>query len=172
MIEKTTKQRILEYFFTNPTTKTYFRQLSRETKLSMPTIIQKTNELRNEGLIKIRKEIALTILEANTENPSFTRLKRINNIAKLYETGLVDYLNEKTRNAQAIICFGSYSKGEDIERSDIDIAIISHRKPEISLDKFEKLLKRKISLHYVDLSRVSEELKANLCNGVVMEGAI
>ena len=172
MIEKNNEQKVLEYFFDNPTTKTHLRQLSRETKLTMPTIVEKTKKLEKKGLLIIKKSIALTIVEANTENPAFTRLKRINNISKIYETGLVDYINEKTSNAQAIICFGSYSRGEDIETSDVDIAVITPKKTEISLEKFEKSLKRKISLHQVNPERISKGFKSSLCNGMTLEGAI
>ena len=43
----------------------------------------------------------------------------------------------------AIILFGSSSKGEDIKESDIDLYLQSEEK-KISPDKFEKKLKRRI----------------------------
>ena len=46
-------------------------------------------------------------------------------------------------SGSAIILFGSYSRGEDIASSDIDIAIIGAKKKESSFFQFEKRLKER-----------------------------
>ena len=78
------------------------------------------------------------------EYKKFIRMKRIYNLNSLYLAGLVDFLVKEYNNPEAIICFGSYSKGEDFEKSDIDIAIINGKEKDIALEKFEKNLGRKI----------------------------
>jgi len=170
MIEKTNTQKILEIFFTYPTKEFYLRELSRLAKVSMPTIITAVDSLTKEKLVLRKKEKALTKIKANLENRQFMIEKRLFNIEAVYHSGLIEYLNKQYSLPQAIILFGSYSRGEDIERSDIDIAVITHKNLALDLSKFENTLQRKISIHEIDLKKVSEEFKTNLANGIVMEG--
>ncbi len=50
-------------------------------------------------------------------------LKRVENLKMIYESGIVEELSERFLGG-VIILFVSYSYGEDIVRSDIDIAVI------------------------------------------------
>jgi len=66
--------------------------------------------------------------------------------------------------------FGSASIGEDTEQSDIDLYVDSKTK-ELNLEKYKKLLKRKINILYEeDFNKISPELKNNLINGVILKG--
>jgi|SRR3989344_1311331 len=172
MIEKNNNEVVIGHLFKYPTEEIHLRELSRKTHLSMPTIISITKKLEKEGLISIKKGKALTVIKPNIEYKKFIRMKRIYNLNSLYLAGLVDFLVKEYNNPEAIICFGSYSKGEDFEKSDIDIAIINGREKDIALEKFEKILARKISIHYINLDKISKELKANIINGIILEGAI
>jgi len=172
MIEKSTKHKVLEYFFIYPNKVTYPRELSRELKLSMPTILSSIKYLKEINFITIKKGKAMDSVSANIENKDFIRMKRTDNIEKLYSSKIVDFLYEEFRRPQAIVCFGSYSRGEDTENSDINMAIIKGTKKELLLEKYEKKLNRKISIHFIDLNKVSNEFKTNLCNGIVLEGAL
>ena len=70
-----------------------------------------------------------------------------------------------------IILFGSYSKGEDIENSDIDIAIISEKyEKSLNLNKYSKSLGKEISIHiYEDMNK---ETKKSVLNGIILRGFI
>ncbi len=113
----------------------------------------------------------LTITKANRENPRYIWLKRAHNLERLYESGLVTKLSSLFNTPQAIIVFGSYARGEDTEKSDVDIAIIASMKTEADISLYEKKLSRAISLHVVDLSKVSKEFKSSLYNGILLEGS-
>ncbi|MBI2135854.1 nucleotidyltransferase domain-containing protein [Candidatus Woesearchaeota archaeon] len=71
----------------------------------------------------------------------------------------------------AVILFGSYSRGEDIEGSDIDIAILTNKKLELNLERYNKKLERHINIHEILVEKISAEFKANLWNGIVLEGS-
>ncbi len=172
MIEKNTTQHVLIYFFEQPTQEIHLRELSRKLNLSMPTILSAIKKLEQEKLIVIKRGKALTTVKANWEEKSFKWLKRVYNLEFLYASGLVEELNKQYNIPSAIICFGSYSRGEDIEASDIDIAVINAGEKEVSLEKFEKKLKRTISIHGISLKGLSEHFKANLYNGIILEGAL
>ncbi|PIN80603.1 hypothetical protein COV16_00550, partial [Candidatus Woesearchaeota archaeon CG10_big_fil_rev_8_21_14_0_10_34_8] len=83
-----------------------------------------------------------------------------------------DILEEEFPGA-TIILFGSFSRGDDTSASDIDIAIIGRKEKEINLEKFEKLLERKININsYSALKDVHKDLRENICNGIVLVGGI
>lgn len=171
MIEKSTTWKVLEIFFENPTREFHLRELSRLLKLSMPTIISATDKLAKEKLIIKTKGKVLTKVEADRENTNFSRYKRIYNLEAINRSGIIDYLSNMYNHPRCIILFGSFSRGDDIERSDVDIAVITKKKLSLELGRYIKILKRNITIHEVDLDKISEEFKANLSNGIVLEGS-
>ena len=82
--------------------------------------------------------------------------------------GLVNYLHEKFP-LNVIILFGSYSRGEDIEKSDIDIALDTKEKI-LELKEFEKKLNKKINIEFIDFNKISKELRDNIINGIILSG--
>ncbi len=171
MIEKSTSEKVMEVFLDNPTTKFHLRELSRLLNLSMTTIISTTDALTNNNLIIKEKGKVVTTVYANRDGDWFRWYKKSTNLFSAYLSGLVEYLIKEYNHPKAIILFGSYARGEDIERSDIDIAILTGKKLKPDLDKYEKKLKRNISVHETDVEKISEEFESNLKNGIVLEGA-
>ena len=72
------------------------------------------------------------------------------------------------------ILFGSYAKGEDTERSDIDLYIETPSKKDITLEKFEKKLKRNIQIfRHKNLFEIkNKDLVNNIINGIVLNGFV
>ena len=103
-------------------------------------------------------------------NDKFRNLKRIHNIKKINNSGLVDSLKERFP-LTTIVLFGSYSRGEDTEKSDIDVAIFGKEKG-VELEIFEKRLGRRINTEFVDFKKISPELKESIINGIILEGDI
>lgn len=149
------------------------REMARLLKVSPTAVGKAVKKIANENLIKIRKtSIKLISIEFNRDNPRAMELKRVENLRLIYESGLSDFLEEKFAGC-TIILFGSYSRGEDTVRSDIDIAVIGGKEKEIDLENFEKMLERKIIINfYPSLKEVHKELKENLFNGLVLSGGI
>lgn len=162
-------ERILKVLFENPTRRFHIRELARITKLNPNTIL---NNLKKENIIKMEKKKHITEILADIDNKKFIIKKRIFNIFQLYNCGLVDFL-EKEYPSKAICVIGSYSRGEDIEKSDIDIVIITNlRDKYLDMNKFEKLLNRKIHLILTDYKNMSDEFYTNLINGVILSGCL
>jgi len=66
--------------------------------------------------------------------------------------------------------FGSSSRGEDIEESDIDLYVQAGER-EMGLYPYERSLNRNIQLHFKkDLQDYPKELRNNVANGIVMYG--
>jgi predicted nucleotidyltransferase len=147
------------------------REISRKINLSQPSVINHLKVLEKEDFIIREKKGIYPTFRANRDNEIFKIYKKINIILKIKQTGLLDYIYDSCV-PNSIILFGSASKGEDIESSDLDIFVESKEK-KIDLKKFDKLFNREISLFFEEnFSKLSKELKNNILNGVVLKGYI
>lgn len=150
------------------------REMAKMLKVSPTAIAKSIKKLEKENLIRIKrsKTMNLTSIELNRNNQKTISLKRIENLRLIYEFELDEFLEEKFPGS-TIILFGSYSQGEDTEKSDIDIAVIGSKEKELNLTKFSKLLERPIFIHYYkDFNKIDKNLKSNILNGIVLQGAI
>ena len=169
MIEKYSRYRILREFFDSPGKDFHMREISRNTKIAQPSVMNHLMALVKEKLILKEKKGIYPTYRANRENEFFKIYKKTDLILRMHKMGLISYIYDSSIS-NAIILFGSSSKGEDMEESDIDIFVQS---PEIKLklEKYEKLLNRKISLFFEEnFSRLNGELKNNIINGIIIKG--
>ena len=165
--------KIIGLIFEKPSYKFHLREAARLVNAHPNSIKAAAAELEKEGIVKVEKRKHLTELYANLENKNFIRKKRAFNFDSIYNSGIVEYLSEQF-DPESISAIGSYSRGEDIESSDIDIVITgSLKKPKnINAEKFEEMLKRKIHLIITDYKEMSDEFYINLINGMLLYGHI
>lgn len=170
IILDTKKGKILNFFLLSPTTSYTIRELARHAKISPTWVSKIIKELKKDDIVVTKKDSNSLKVRSKRES-SFIRLKHVLNIHSLYSTGLIDRLIEEYHRPEAIILFGSYSKGEDIEDSDIDIAIITDREyVKESYSKYEKKLKRKISIKVLNGENIEKDFAVSLANGIVLYG--
>jgi len=168
------QQEILRLLFIKSGTSLNQRQISKYLNVTSPAVMKALPLIKNENLITIQqdKESKRLSIELNRYNHRIMQLKRVDNLKQIYESGLYDIL-EKEFVGATIILFGSYSRGEDITNSDIDIAIIGRKGKEINLSKFENILERKIIINfYVSFEKIHKHLKENLFNGILLAGGV
>lgn len=150
------------------------REIARKLEVS-PTAISKalvSLEKNDLAVVKKDKNINLNLVELNRDNAKAGWMKRAENLKIIYESGVVEFLEENFPGA-VIIMFGSYSYGEDTFSSDIDIAIIGAKQKIIDLEKFEKILERKININfYSGFNEIHKNLRSNIFNGIVLAGRI
>jgi predicted nucleotidyltransferase len=173
MRTKNIKQKIREHFFINPTAKLRVREIEKLIKLPLPSVIRYCKELKEEDILTTIKTGNVVFYTGNRGSENFLLEKKLFNIKSLYVSGLIEFLKIELSNP-VILVFGSYSKGEDIENSDIDLYIETPSKKEINLDKFEKILERKIqSFRHKSIGEIrNKELADNIINGIVLNGFI
>ena len=149
-----------------------FNQLALADALgvSSTAISKSLKRLVKEGLIVLDKEKWQISISLNRGNPAVIGLKRAENLRMLYDSGLCMFLFDSFPGATLVV-FGSYSFGEDVSSSDIDIAVIGSSEKDTSLDAFEKILHRKIVLQfYPSLGKIHKYLKDNILNGILIKG--
>ena len=167
------KYKVLKVFFDDPTPRIGFqlREISRKIKLAPKSVSIYLKELTKEGLIIKEKTRNLNypLYYANRENDFFRLYKKLDTIYSIKEIGLLDYLYENLIPG-VIILFGSASKGEDTRESDIDLFIHS-KETKINLKFYEKKLNREINMFFSEnFNNLSEELKNNIINGIILKG--
>ena len=168
MIQDYTSYRVLRLFFDYPTRHFQLREICRILKLGMPSVTNHVKRLEKEGFVKKEKTGVYESYVAS-KNELFKVYKRNDALLRLHESGLVDFLSDRF-TPDAIVLFGSASRGEDVEGSDIDLLIIA-KEQSVDLRKFEHVLKRKISLEFEQkVSNVPKDLMNNIINGIVVHG--
>ena len=168
------QQEILRFLFIKSGMSFNERGLANHLDVSPTAVSNSLEKLEKENLILVKKdkESKRLSIELNKDNPKVYSLKRVENLRLIYESGLVEFLSDSFPGS-SIILFGSYSTGEDNINSDIDIAVIGYKEKEQDTLKFHKLLERTISLNfYEDFKNIKKNLKDNICNGIVLKGAI
>ena len=173
MKRKDIKNKLKEYFFLYPTIKLRVRQMERELKVPLPSVIRYTKELEQEGIVKKEVIAGVTLFSSQRASQQYLLEKIIHNFRSLYTSGLVEYLQEHL-DRPAIILFGSYSRGEDTEKSDIDLYIQTPITRTPPVDKFEKELNRNIQIFQHKKFKEIENkfLRNNIINGLPICGKV
>lgn len=164
-------QKMMEFFFNYPLEEFTIREIARRLKIAPPTALRIVNQLKKKRYLIVKKHKHYTAVSSNIEDSTFLDLKKIYNIYSLLR--LKNFLVEKLNYPEAIIVYGSYSRGEDTEKSDIDIFILSSTKKDVDVSSYEKSLKREIHIIIQsDFNRVPKEMKSNITNGIALYGGI
>lgn len=168
------QENILRFLFIQRGKSFNARRLSKLLNVSQPAISKALVLLKKENLVLIKKDKDSKQLkiEINRENPRVLGLKRAENLKLIYESGLVEFLEEKFPGS-TIILFGSYSGGDDYYTSDIDIAIIESKYKSINLKKFEKVLEKEIRINFYNSWKdIHKNLRNNILRGIILAGGI
>lgn len=169
MLTKDNAYKIMKLFFDSPDKKFYIREIARLTGLSAPGVLKILKKLKKENLLKSERENVVENISA-LRNERFLVLKKTYNLLSLFDSGLIQCLKDKYEEPEAIVVFGSYSRGEDVSGSDIDIAVVTQKETQIQCKEYENYLKRKISIYEIQMSNIDKEFLNNLANGMVVYG--
>ncbi|HOW37059.1 MAG TPA: nucleotidyltransferase domain-containing protein [Candidatus Pacearchaeota archaeon] len=169
MITKDIKETIKRFFFVNPNSKLRVREIEKKLKLSLPSVIRYCKELQKEEILTTIKTGNVVFYTADKTNSNFILQKKFYNLNSMYESGLIEFLKKELSNPPVLV-FGSYSRGEDIETSDIDLYIETSSNKIIDLHDFEKELKRNIQVfkHKSVREIKNVNLANNILNGVIL----
>ena len=168
------KNDMLMLFMKEPEREFHVREIARIIRKSPTTISKYLKQYEREGLLNSEKKLNHLVFKASG-NQEFKQIKLNHNLKLIKESGLVDFLIEEY-SPEAIVLFGSFAKAENTPKSDIDLLIISSKKNQPSLSKFESKLNHKIQLfiHSKDeinkFSKTNKELVNGWINGIKIYG--
>jgi len=135
----------LEPFFNDCYRRINVREYARIMNISPPTASSLLNSYNKQNILKIEKDKGYHLYSANQNSWIFIDLSRMYWKKILEKIKFLEQL-EKDFKLSTIILFGSTSKGEITNKSDLDIAIFTPSNPKIDYSIFENKLKRKIQI--------------------------
>jgi predicted nucleotidyltransferase len=163
------KQDVLEQFFRRPRHRFQLRELSRESGVSAPSVKNYLQEFKRENLVEEVEEGVYKGYRGKLSE-EFKLQKKLYNIEKLHETGLVEEIEEECV-PDTIVLFGSAAEGEDIEESDVDLLVVSGEK-DLDLKDYEQKFNREINITFMTEKELkqNEEFSNSVANGIVLSG--
>ncbi len=171
------KDKILDLFFEKPGSEFHLRQIARLAGVSTTAAKSKLKELEKIGMILSEKKVNMLTYRARMTE-EYKEAKKLYNIRRIRECHLTDYITKEMKHPEAIILFGSAARGENSEKSDIDIFVLADTKKEIDLENFEKKIGKKVNIismtrkEFEETKKKSPEFVNNIINGIRLEGYI
>src|SRR3989344_1944419 len=168
--------KVLAFFFSYPTSEVTLNQLVAKTKISKSSAQKIIKQLLTEEFL-LQKIIGRSwLISCNQQHPYNFSRKVAYFFGLLLDAGLINSIRRAYPTAKAIILFGSYRKGNQVEKSDIDVAVelgVETKFQIIDFGIFKQLGYLKwvpLKLHLFSRKHIASTLFANIANGVVLDG--
>lgn len=110
--------RVLRFFLTNPAGEFYEKEIQQKTAAARASVRKWLHTLERSGFISVATRGRLILYRLNRENPLVKQLKVLNTMS-----WFMPRLNA-FRGQGELYLYGSASRGEDLEDSDIDVLVI------------------------------------------------
>jgi predicted nucleotidyltransferase/predicted transcriptional regulator with HTH domain len=147
------RQKLLAYYFTNPTTHHHLRDLAQRLSVDPSNLSKELSRLEREGLFRSEVSGRQKYFRLNREYPLFNEVRSI--IGKTI--GAVPLLAESLKKIEGIeeaYLYGSFARNQQDAASDVDILVIGKPKSDTLAEivqKLERQLGREIN--YTVLTR-------------------
>jgi predicted nucleotidyltransferase/predicted transcriptional regulator with HTH domain len=148
-----TRQRLLRYYFTNPTARHHVRDLAQRLDVDPSNLSKELRHLETEGLFTSETSGRQKYFRLNRKYPLFAEVRRI--VEKTI--GTAPHLAESLRRIDGIqeaYLYGSFARNQQDVASDIDVLVIGNPKGTIlaeAIRALERQLGREIN--YTVLTR-------------------
>jgi predicted nucleotidyltransferase/predicted transcriptional regulator with HTH domain len=147
------RQKLLSYYFTNPTTHHHLRELAQRLSVDPSNLSKELRRLEREGLFRSEVSGHQKYFQLNREYRLFNEVRSI--IAKTF--GAVPLLAESLKKVDGIeeaYLYGSFARNQQDAASDVDVLVIGKPKSDTlaeTVQKLERQLGREIN--YTVLTR-------------------
>ena len=115
-------------------------------------------------------------ISCNLRHPYNLTRKIGYNLILVYESMVLEKIRKQIPNSKSIILFGSYRKGDDNEKSDIDLAVEVVDDEDVEIKELETIPQLgyrknvKVNMHIFSRNRINLNLFANIANGIILQG--
>ena len=121
LLSKKANSKVLRYFLEMPGTKAHAAKLVRETGLAKGSVLPALASLEKAGLLA-KAQLANALLYSLAPGPEARQLKILLTLSKLHPI-----MHEMRDSKVEIYLFGSAARGENDEKSDVDLLVISEK---------------------------------------------
>jgi DNA-binding transcriptional ArsR family regulator len=163
----TGEEEVLEVLCRFPDREFTVSELAEESGKSKSLVSGKVSEFVEKGLVSVESKGNSKFVRFNRSNNQALRVKRLLNLNRFYQSGLVDNLVDFYSYPEAIVLFGSFADGEDTEESDVDVCVVSGK--EESFDAGE-VLGREVSVTVFNKDEIPDNMLETLANGITVYG--
>lgn len=166
---------MLVYFFDNPYSEVYLRELARKTHASPSTLSRILSSLVGEGLIGRRDEKNGSFFRASM-NSEFKALKVAYTISKITAAQIIELIGQKSKGLSSVLLYGSAARGEDDSNSDYDLLVIA-AECTAAPHQISELLGRESNLQVYSIAKWKQTSKLNrafylevISNSIALKG--
>ena len=139
------EDQVLELFFNSPKY-WHFDEILKKSGVSRPRLAEWLKKLTKDGIIKkVKPRGKMPYYVPITKSKTFQHKKRLFALKRMTESGLLNHL-ASLKKAKVVIVFGSFSRADWYDSSDIDIFIYGDDS-DFRQGKYELKLKRDIQVH-------------------------
>ncbi|MDO8537383.1 MAG: nucleotidyltransferase domain-containing protein [archaeon] len=115
------------------------RGLAREASLSPGSAGLSLNFMHKRGIVLLKIVGKTHQYRANLESPLCRQWKILFNLDKIADSKIVEELLKKFPQINSILLYGSFAKGTNDKKSDIDLLVIASKKSKTDLGFVNKL---------------------------------
>lgn len=139
MFDRFTKKTglVLLKFLDNPEREFYLREISKALTISPSTAKNALDTLGKGNIITKVQRANASFYRLNIDSKEAIELKKARNMELILRSGAIEQLEKQNQTIISMILFGSFAKGTNTAKSDIDILIISNKKTDYSLIEIE-----------------------------------
>jgi len=166
------------FFFAFPEKEISLNDLVKSVNISKTTANKVVSKLVKEDFLKIQ-QIGKTWRISCDQKHSFNTFRKVPyNLELVYESGITEEILKAIPGVRCIILFGSYRKGDDVESSDLDIAVETLDSEEMRIINFGVIqrlgYRQNVHVNIVKFSRknIDINLFVNIANGIVLHGLL
>lgn len=141
LIKSKTREKIIQLFFSNTEKKYYLRELERLLDIPVGNIRRELLSLEKSGLFKREEAGKLVYYSLDKKSPIFEEFKKIVFKTIGIEATLKRELT-KIKGIKEAFIYGSFARGKEEAKSDIDVFIIGLVDEDKLIDEINKLEKK------------------------------
>ena len=162
--------KLVDILFRYPEKQFSLTELANEAGISKSNASINLDFLKSKGIVKVIDRKSMYLISANRDDPAFVRMKIAFNLRRIYDSQIIEKLENKYNNPKAIILFGSYRKGTDISSSDVDIAVESEQSGSEKPEDLRKIFGKTVQILKFSRKKVDLNVFNNIANGIVLSG--
>jgi predicted nucleotidyltransferase len=135
------RQRLLAYYFTNPTARHHLRDLAERLNIDPSNLSKELGRLEREGLFQSEVSGRQKYFRLNREYSLFNEVRGI--VAKTI--GAIPVIGQSLKKVEGIedaYLYGSFARNQQDAASDIDVLVIGNPKGDALAEAMQKLERR------------------------------
>lgn len=171
MLEKYALFKVLNVFVEEPYKQFYLREVAKEAGVGSGTAKACLDWLAERSFLERERKGNLFLFKSDFKAQVFRHFKVALNVLKIEESGLVKGI-ERLPGISSAVLFGSFARGENDKKSDLDILIVGTTRHRLDLGPFSERIGSEINVISFTSSEWKRKAKEDkpFYERVVMDG--